>query len=92
MIELWREAVEKYQHTAGIDFSSEGVRRFDSKRDIIDYLREQEARFRKFRADGPQRLRDRAIPVVTILQQLCDPVGESLSDVCSDFEGAWATY
>ena len=74
--------MEKYQQTAGVDISVEGIL-FTSKADILVYLQDREEQFRRFRDDGPKWLRDRLLPVVNILEKLCVPIGEGLSTVSS---------
>ncbi|KAI5826451.1 hypothetical protein K523DRAFT_365132, partial [Schizophyllum commune Tattone D] len=76
-----KEAVEKYQLSAGIDLSTEEQQPLRSKADIDVYIDNQRSKFEKFRSDGPQWLRNCLLPVVAIIEQLCDPVGDSLSDV-----------
>ncbi|KAI5888096.1 uncharacterized protein SCHCODRAFT_02515651, partial [Schizophyllum commune H4-8] len=76
---LWEDAVREYQASAGVDHSSEGALLFSSKADIDDYVRDQEAQFKKFRNDGPQILRDRLMPVAIVLGKLCDGIGNSLA-------------
>ncbi|KAL1753653.1 hypothetical protein FB107DRAFT_249996 [Schizophyllum commune] len=78
--QIWEEAVENYQQTAGVDISVEGIL-FTSKADILIYLQDREEQFRRFRDDGPKWLRDRMLPVVNILEKLCVPIGEGLSTV-----------
>ncbi|KAL1676548.1 hypothetical protein EV122DRAFT_280001 [Schizophyllum commune] len=78
---LWKEAVEKYQLSAGVDLSTQEQQPLRSKADIDAYIDKQRSKFEKFRSDGPQWLRNCLLPVVVIIEQLCDPVGDSLSDV-----------
>ena len=78
---LWKEAVEKYQLSAGVDLSTQEQHPLRSQADIDAYIDNQRSKFEKFRSDGPQWLRNCLLPVVAIIEQLCDPVGDSLSDV-----------
>ncbi|KAL1673999.1 hypothetical protein EV122DRAFT_221525 [Schizophyllum commune] len=76
---LWEAAVKKYNASAGVDHSYDGALLFSNKADIDDYVRDQEAQFKKFRDDGPQFLRERLLPVADVLGKLCDGIGNSLA-------------
>ena len=78
---LWEAAVKKYNASAGVGHSSDGALLFSNKADIDDYVRDQEAQFKKFRDDGPQFLRERLLPVANVLGKLCDGIGNSLAPV-----------
>ncbi|KAI5836628.1 uncharacterized protein SCHCODRAFT_02754058 [Schizophyllum commune H4-8] len=78
MVRLWEDAVKEYQESAGVNFSVDPLP-FCSAADIDEYVRGQEVQFKVFRDDGPQWLRERLLPVATVLANLCDGIGNSLA-------------
>ncbi|KAI5824236.1 hypothetical protein K523DRAFT_420941 [Schizophyllum commune Tattone D] len=78
---LWNEAVARYMKDTGADSAAIEASAFRSTADIVVYIESQEVKFKSFREDGPQWLRDCLLPVAEILETICEPLGETISAV-----------
>ncbi|TRM56451.1 hypothetical protein BD626DRAFT_519566 [Schizophyllum amplum] len=86
LADLWKEAIERYEHNTGVKLIPSRDVSFDSTNAVLGYIQHHEADFKKYRADGPQKLRSIIKPIAATVQTLCGVVGEAVSMVCSPAE------
>ncbi|KAL1742741.1 hypothetical protein HDZ31DRAFT_65691 [Schizophyllum fasciatum] len=83
LVVLWKDAISRYQKEADVDLQSPAALSLLSREEVTAYLDDQEQTFERYREGSPnlQGLRERLLPVMTILDKLCDPIGDLLSAV-----------
>ncbi|TRM60938.1 hypothetical protein BD626DRAFT_632101 [Schizophyllum amplum] len=74
---LWKEAVERYEKTTGLDLAACKV--LDSEGAINKHIEQHESAFKNYRADGPQELRSKIKPIAAVVQTLCGVFGEAVT-------------
>ncbi|KAL1717147.1 hypothetical protein EV715DRAFT_264866 [Schizophyllum commune] len=80
MVDLWTKALEEYSKVARVDFSVSGSLLCQSKADLDALVNREKLKFQDFRVDGPKWLRDRLPLFIAVVAQICDPIGDALSD------------
>ncbi|TRM70009.1 hypothetical protein BD626DRAFT_580263 [Schizophyllum amplum] len=78
---LWQEALTSYKTDTGIDLCAQEGVVIDSNAAVLEYLNKHEAQFKNFRQDGLERIRERVMPVTTVMEGLCAVVGDTVAAV-----------
>ena len=73
---LWKDAVARYEKATGSSLSARSTQSFDSADAIVNYIKQHEERFTKFRKDGSLSMLHRFGPLAAILRTLCTTAGE----------------
>ena len=82
MTEMWTEAVAEWQRKTGLDLTDPDAIPLGSREAVMSYIakmkEEDESQKREW-----EMVRERVDPLARILEKLCDPIGDTISTVCS---------
>ncbi|KAL1694050.1 hypothetical protein GGG16DRAFT_48212, partial [Schizophyllum commune] len=89
-VALMKEAVARYEEQTKIKLDASEHAAFDSAAGIFAFIDQHAEKFREFRADGPQWLRNKIEPIAATVQTFCEAFGEAVTEPHSPFKAVFA--